>query len=232
MVATRTTSAIVSECRCSFWQMQAERCVICLEDMPSECPSIVEFGCGHKFHGQCMVSHLTRDVRCPICRYDPNDDGGTTDYDEPMEEEEVHRITRTEAIHHARATAKATKDARLLKSLATIRKWKKAETQSRKEACAMVRALEEKETRAVWDKLQKYEKRLVARFQRDNAAELEAVDAATKKTKKFYANRNSAETRVAKKFGYMHSMPSWRRRQRRHLRRSSRRSRRSRRSVL
>ena len=40
-------------------------CAICLEPI-TEATS-VNLGCTHKFHGQCLVTHMVSDVRCPLC---------------------------------------------------------------------------------------------------------------------------------------------------------------------
>ena len=44
-----------------------EACCICLETIPTN--ARVELPCGHNtFCGQCLVTHLLREVRCPVCR--------------------------------------------------------------------------------------------------------------------------------------------------------------------
>lgn len=50
-------------------------CVICMDETPlyKSRVQVVDFGCGHFFHGSCMREWVRRSSQCPICRYDQND---------------------------------------------------------------------------------------------------------------------------------------------------------------
>eukprot|EP00966_Prymnesium_polylepis_P208882 4839332-Prymnesium_polylepis.1 len=94
-------------------------CVICQEET-TDTPS-VNMGCSHRFHGQCLVNHLLRDIRCPACRQNPTD-GAESDDDELSSEGEIHTsVSRKAALKLAR---KDKKNKSTVKSLATIKKWK------------------------------------------------------------------------------------------------------------
>ena len=48
-----------------------ETCPVCLERVDDKPNAAVALVCGHKFHNVCIVKHLRRDRRCPVCRDDP-----------------------------------------------------------------------------------------------------------------------------------------------------------------
>eukprot|EP00966_Prymnesium_polylepis_P004210 96461-Prymnesium_polylepis.1 len=48
-------------------------CAICLELLVPDDPHVSRLDCGHYFHATCLVSSLTRDPRCPCCRYFSSD---------------------------------------------------------------------------------------------------------------------------------------------------------------
>ena len=71
-------------------------CVICMEPLGTD---TVNMGCAHHFHGQCLVNHLLRSTRCPICRHD----GFEQEYNsEPEPEEEGERVTYKTAMKNAK----------------------------------------------------------------------------------------------------------------------------------
>ena len=62
-------------------------CAICLS--PIDSASQVRLACGHTFHGQCAVTALQLDRRCPICRMKPQTNiEDEDDYDSVMDRSE------------------------------------------------------------------------------------------------------------------------------------------------
>lgn len=55
----------------------AHECPICLDQMTASST----LSCGHAFHSECIISHLRKDNRCPICRDAPTLDVTTDDTD-------------------------------------------------------------------------------------------------------------------------------------------------------
>ena len=205
---TRQMSTIVCDCLESFRASCAHNstdetiCVVCQEALPDECPTTVKLGCGHTFHGQCLVNHLLNDVRCPICRYDPYCHPPSED--EEDEEDEVPYVSRKQALNNAKKAASNTKQGKKVKqSLATLAKWRKREREARKEWCAMQRALDAKEQVEVCDVINQHETRIKDRFDRIHKAELDAIKDAAATMKKVRGCYESTRTRIAKKFGYV-----------------------------
>ena len=66
-----------------------ETCMICLETIDPNDP-ISRLDCNHGFHATCLVPALTRDPRCPCCRFFPRDfvHPDELDNDEPVYDSE------------------------------------------------------------------------------------------------------------------------------------------------
>lgn len=139
---------------------EEDRCVICLDDMNCK-ESLVALGCGHKFHGQCLVTHLLKDVKCPLCRFSPYASSNyaysesETSYDSP-------RVSRTEALKLARADKN--KSNGIKRSLNTITKWGK-EAKSYLPKIREINSVLNLAEDTVSSKLTAYEKKLVHKFE-------------------------------------------------------------------
>merc|ERR1719487_2328049 len=72
-------------------------CVICQDkmDVPA---SIVTLQCMHCFHGQCIVTHLREDPRCPVCRDEPGATHNLSDEDDMGEEMETETLAERDGF--------------------------------------------------------------------------------------------------------------------------------------
>ena len=204
---TRQMSTIVCECLESFHLSCVSKtiCVICQEALPDEapnnCPTTVKLGCGHRFHGQCLVNHLINDVRCPICRYNPHYQPSE---DEEDEADEMPYVSRKEALNNAKKAVSDTKTGKKVRqSLATLAKWRKRDREARKKWRAMQCTLDAKKQFEVWDVITQHKTRIQDRFNRIHKTELDAIKDAAATMKKVRGYYQSTKTRIAKKFGYV-----------------------------
>ena len=113
----RRACRCVSTTTCSFWigrtrssdtatasatettaDDEALTCSISLDEITLEAPH-VSMGCSHKFHGQCLVDPLIRDVRCPMLRFHPHASEFDADNEEKVKEP---RVSFKEALKRAR----------------------------------------------------------------------------------------------------------------------------------
>lgn len=169
-------------------------CAICLEPMIDSMPT-VNLGCTHKFHGQCLVTHMIKDVRCPLCRYDPT---YTDDTDDDGDEEEEPRVSFKDALKLAK---KDKKNKATVKSLATISKWKKTKKTAKTTLCCINQKLDPHEKKMKND-IELYEKKLMADFNHRFATDYLARKNSDKEIGKANAQLRAAQLRLAKKYGF------------------------------
>lgn len=171
-----------------------DECVICLDPMIDGSPT-VSLGCTHKFHGQCLVTHMINDVRCPVCRYCPNDRDDNFDEDEEV----VPSITLGAALKLAK---KDKKNKATIKSLGTIAKWKKIG----KAAKATIRCVAQKLTpheNEMYNKIQLHDKKLQADFNHRFAEDFQTRQNASKDLSKSWTQIISTQRRLACKYGWI-----------------------------
>lgn len=182
-------------------------CVICMEALDNPA-SIVKLGCEHTFHGQCLVQHLLRDKRCPVCRFDEHavdEDSDSFSEDEPREPY-VSFKDAMKAARLASRTDKATKA-----SLATISKWHKATKEAKAKMVDAWNKIAPHE-QVMQDKIEAYERKAQADFELKFAKKLAEHTGYEKELQKARTNYRNARTRVAKKHGFRNWRFSRRRR--------------------
>lgn len=177
-----------------------ELCVICQEEITTDptCHS-VNMGCMHRFHGQCLVNHLLRDIRCPVCRHDPTSTPESDDDELSTEGEIDTSVTRKAALKLAR---KDKKNKSTLKSLATIKKWK----DTKSNANGTMREINAK-LQPMYDSIERdvemFEEKLTHDMEFDNREEIKKRDACKKNMAKAITAIRNAETRLAQKYGFV-----------------------------
>lgn len=57
----------------------ADVCAICQESVSSDAGGVCLHGCGHRFHGHCVVPWLQRNRSCPLCRNELHDSDESND---------------------------------------------------------------------------------------------------------------------------------------------------------
>lgn len=193
------------------------RCAICLEAIDPDDPIAHRLDCDHVFHAKCLVPHLTRDPRCPCCRFYPSDfvhpenletfSDGYNSYDD--DEDDVPRgPTFKEGIKAARELAKT--DKRLKRSLATIKKWKDARSDAKKRCKEMEKKLRPLED-ALDDKIDAYTSKMQQSFDKKNAVVIGQLKETRKEVQKARTQYLNARMRVAKKGGWQNFTCSFRR---------------------
>lgn len=51
------------------WRREEEECVVCLEGIKAEAEdTLMQLGCGHRFHAHCLLPWLHANNHCPCCR--------------------------------------------------------------------------------------------------------------------------------------------------------------------
>lgn len=153
---------------------EEEQCTICLE--PLVHASRVSLPCGHNtFCGQCLVTHLLRDVRCPICRQgdDSSEDASviSDDDEEDLQRIQAEKAAYKRAMKKARDAANSGRDRRAKTSIDKINQWKKKATESKKMWKDKAEELRIAE-RYMMDQLRLHEIRLEREFD-DNYGSLE-----------------------------------------------------------
>jgi hypothetical protein len=171
-----------------------DKCPICLEPICGEKP--VSPQCNHKFHGQCLVTALLQNPRCPVCRYSP------LAADDDLSDSDDGDVTRGEG--YARAIERVQTDKAIAKLATTEEKWHK----ERKVCLAKFR--EEKRKlkplrRAMKNKIKDYKTELELKFKKANSKLLEQERAAKNEYYKAAGQHCAARTRIAKKGGYVPS---------------------------
>lgn len=65
----------------------ADVCAICQESVSSDAGGVCLHGCGHRFHGHCVVPWLQRNRSCPLCRNELSDSDESDDETDDGEED-------------------------------------------------------------------------------------------------------------------------------------------------
>ena len=167
-----------------------EACCICLETIPTN--ARVELPCGHNtFCGQCLVTHLLREVRCPVCRQ-----GGEDSDDQSIisdEEEPRFFNSRAESMKLAR------KDKRNKHSFELIQAYRKKAAEANKAIKELQLKTRDAE-KILQSKLALYEAQLDANFTKKYGA-IESKIKDFKKARSMAKGRAQAiETRLFKKY--------------------------------
>lgn len=168
-----------------------DKCPICLEPICGEKP--VSPQCNHKFHGQCLVTALLQNPRCPVCRYSPLAADDLSDSDDGF-------VTRGEG--YARAIERVQTDKSIAKLATTEKKWNKErlvrlmKLRKCKKKLKLLR-------RAMKEKVKDYKTELELEFKKANSKLLEEERAAKNEYDTAAAQHCAARTRIAKKGGYV-----------------------------
>lgn len=91
-------------------------CPICLSPLRHSHTLV----CGHKFHAECIITHLRRDIRCPVCRKDGN---GVVTEPAISVQLETARETPSISMSDAMRTARQSTDPRTKRQFENLRKW-------------------------------------------------------------------------------------------------------------
>ena len=182
-----------------------ETCAICLEALDPNDPNVSTLDCKHCFHATCLVPHVLKDPRCPCCRAPPKDyiypdDLYDNDQHSYLSDDDAPRgPTFGEAMAKVRSDAKT--DKRLARQLETMKKWKTAKNDAKRES----RKLAEK-LRPLEDKLQIelniHTKKRWATFDAKHASLIAAHKEATKLARKASTQYGSSKRRIARKGGW------------------------------
>lgn len=175
-------------------------CVICQEEMSHA--STVAYGCGHEFHGACLVQNLVHgNFACPICRFDPNYDPNDANYDPPgVESDDALRPRPT--IEEALRVAERSADSSVRRSLGTIAKWRQKMRNADAEYRRLNHNLIMREKEEVFDVVESYEDRIMSRFERKNKKELQRRKGANKRLRNATRLYQRYRARLAAKFGW------------------------------
>ena len=177
--------------------------------------SSVTLACGHKFHGQCAVNLFRRgDPRCPLCRDNPHaDDDNVSDdsdmYDNDPFAESPPRVNFHTALQNAMSN-RTDKPTQRMK--ATLRKWKSARRDTRKDMNDKTRIVTVLED-GVIAKITAFEKKLWDTFNKNHKTKVDEAVAAKKAYYNATLQLSNTQARLAKKYG--HVLVSRRRRRRR-----------------
>ena len=182
-----------------------ETCAICLDTLDPNDPNVSTLDCKHCFHATCLVQHVLKDPRCPCCRAPPRDYIYPDDlYDDDrrsyLSDDDAPRgPSFGEAMAKVRSDAKT--DKRLARQLETMKKWKTAKIDAKRES----RKLAEK-LRPLEDKLQIeldiHTKKRWSTFDAKHASLIAAHKEATKLARKASTQYRSSKYRVARKGGW------------------------------
>mmetsp|Transcript_25368 Transcript_25368/g.51000 ORF Transcript_25368/g.51000 Transcript_25368/m.51000 type:complete len:195 (-) Transcript_25368:7-591(-) len=168
-------------------------CCICLDTIPTN--ARVGLPCGHDtFCGQCLVTHLLREVRCPVCcqggnnNNDYDDESIISDIDEPR-----FFNSRTQCMKLAH------KDKKNKHSFELIKAYRKEASEASKES--KVLKLKTRDADKIFrSDMQLYEAKLNAKFTKKYGA-IEAKITNLNKTAHIAKGRIRAiETRLVKKY--------------------------------
>ena len=172
-------------------------CCICLDMIPNG--ASVRMPCGHdEFCGQCLVTHLLREVRCPVCRQggdnEVDDDRDSFISDDDADVRHFH--SRKESLKLAR---KDKKNKNTVKSLSLMASWRK----EAKEATANYKILLEKTNDAqkvMHSQLRLYEAKLDAQFTRKYGAIESEIKKLRKKVHMANGHACAIQTRLVRKY--------------------------------
>jgi hypothetical protein len=168
-----------------------EACCICLDTIPTN--ARVELPCGHNtFCGQCLVTHLLREVRCPVCRQggeDSDDQSIISDDNEPR-----FFNSRAESIKLAR------KDKRNKHSFELIHAYRKKASEATKESTALRLKTRDAE-KILQSQLTLYEAQLDAKFSKKYGAIEAKIKDLKKAATQAKGRARAIETRLFKKYG-------------------------------
>lgn len=171
-----------------------DRCCICLDTIVDG--ARVHLPCGHdSFCGQCLVTHLLMEVRCPVCRQgneDADNDSFISDEEMPV----LHFNNRKVAMDKAR---KDKKNKQTMKSLGLMRKWNLEATALSRVYSEMQEKTREAE-KVMHKKVELYESQLNEKFTRKYGKIVKQAKEYRKK-QRFAAGRASAiKERLCRKY--------------------------------
>lgn len=183
-------------------------CAICLDVIDPDDPNSHRLDCDHVFHAKCLVPHLTRDPRCPCCRFYPSDYVHPEHLDDYMgydsfddNEDIVPRgPTFKEGIKAARKLAKTNKS--IKRTFNTIKKWKDARKDAKKRCKEMEQKLRPLED-SLDEKIEKYTIKMQASFDKKHAVLIGKLKDNRKDAQKARTQYRSARNRVAEKGGWV-----------------------------
>ena len=164
-----------------------ENCAICLDSMEPD--HTVTLGCSHHFHGQCLVTSMIVDIRCPLCRYVPVLDQSDSDDD---------RISMLDALRLARhdKTNKST-----VRNNATIAKWAAIKREARVRLHAAQKNLRPSQ-RKLRHLILLSEKKLRSEFELTFAEQRYEEKEAAKTWQTASVRYCNAQMRLARKYGF------------------------------
>jgi hypothetical protein len=170
-----------------------DNCCICLEAIRTN--ARVGLPCGHNsFCGQCLVTHLLREVRCPVCRQggdyldDSDDQSIISDNDEPR-----FFNSRAEAMKLAR------KDTRNKRSFELINNYRKKASEASKES-KVLRLKTRDAEKILQSELALYEARLDAKYSKKHGVTENKIKDLNKAARQAKGRIRAIETRLFKKY--------------------------------
>ena len=189
-------------------QSKITTCMICLEAVDPDDTNVSRLGCDHVFHATCLVPHLTRDPRCPCCRFYPRDfvhpenleTFDSSGYDSYDDEDVPRGPTFKEGIKAARELAKS--DKRLKRSFDTVKKWKDARSDAKKQCKEIEKKLRPLED-ALDEKIDTYAAKMQQSFDKKHAVVIGKLKETRKYVQKARAQYRNARNRVAEKGGWV-----------------------------
>lgn len=168
-------------------------CCICLDTIPTN--ARVELPCGHNsFCGQCLVTHLLREVRCPVCRQGGDDVDDGDDQSIISDDNEPRFFnSRVESIKLAR------KDKRNKHSFELMHAYRKKAAEATKESKALRLQTRDAE-KILQSKLALYEARLDAKYAKKHGATETKIKDLKKAAAQAKGRARAIETRLFKKY--------------------------------
>ena len=192
-----------------------DACPICQDSIIDGESIVLRLSCNHSFHQTCIVEHFRRnDGRCPLCRDNPFEESWSDDgFDEEVDDTPLP-ICLSGALQLAKED-KTTPVVQKMKK--TIKKWKKTKREAHKKYREVATALANAEDREVFDKVNAYQDELYNSFRRKHAADFEKQKELNDLLNAACRNKQQAEMRLGKRFGYRrmrYSRRRWRSRRR------------------